>query len=180
MSRHFWMPCFGLFGLLTLHKSHNPMFRDHLPACQPSTCVALTCFFLCKVFFRRSSGIQVFEGRDEHTTLDVSGIGGTCTGHADVKVDIAVRLAAAGIWMDLGCFPLNFLVFSSFFPQGYVRPKGRFSSALAMYGSSFPTKSHQKCTSLAGNARVRLAEVLFGFWEPSSMNLTSLISRNYF
>ena len=31
-------------------------------------------------------------GKKSPTTLDVSGIG-TCTGHADVKVDIAVRLA---------------------------------------------------------------------------------------
>lgn len=102
--RHFWTPCFGLFGLLTLHKSHNPMFRDHLPACQPSR------------------HLLVFEGRDEHTVgknlrrlLNVSRMGGTCTGHADVKVDIAVRLAGVRIWMDLGCFPLQFSRFFQLF-----------------------------------------------------------------
>ena len=48
--------------------------------------------------------------------LTVSGIGGTCTGHADVKVDIAVRLAGVRIWMDLGCFPFNF---PACFPQKF-------------------------------------------------------------
>ena len=176
--RHFWTPCFGLFGLLTLHKSHNPMFRDHLPACQPSR------------------HLLVFEGRDEHTVgknlrrlLNVSRMGGTCTGHADVKVDIAVRLAGVRIWMDLGCFPLQFSRFFQLFSQGF-----RCSTEAQIFfglGDVWQFLSHQVAPEVHQLGRQRQgATGRRAVWilgvkasprklDVSSMNLTSLISRNY-
>ena len=55
-------------------------------------------------------------GKKSPTTLDVSGIGGTCTGHADVKVDIAVRLA--GVFLQFRP-QISGVFVHPFFPQGF-------------------------------------------------------------